>query len=291
MGEDKLVSAVLNPGGQMVLSAAAGNFESQPANILKVALYSARWGFPVEDRTLNLMREAVAVSVNLPSKSVARALKCALRTAAPPKFFRVLESAGCLACCYPEIAALVGTPQLPSYHPEGDVFEHTMIVLDRVCAKTTSPMVRFAALVHDLGKALTPRDDLEHRGHENRTGGVLENWKARAALPASWWQAGQLVGQLHMLVPRITTPAQIVAIFDQVLASPLSLAELVLICQADDMTGAKQPPDLSDCLCAYTAVGESDAPGGLSPRERMTWVRNQRYEAVARVYSAGHNPS
>ena len=70
---------------------------------------------------------------------------------------------------FPEIDALFGVPQRPEYHPEVDCGIHTLMSLQQACKSNYSLDVRFAVLVHDLGKALTPANELpRHIMHEER---------------------------------------------------------------------------------------------------------------------------
>lgn len=100
----------------------------------------------------------------------------ALSTEHPSTFFRVLAACDCLSVAFPEIAALIGQTQPVEWHPEGDAFEHSMIVLDKVSAATDDVTVRFAALYHDIGKAVTPKAMLpKHHGHDKEGVAVIES--------------------------------------------------------------------------------------------------------------------
>ena len=84
-------------------------------------------------------------------------------------YFETLRTCGALKVLFPELDALFGIPQRPEYHPEIDCGVHTMMSLQQACRANYSLDVRFAVLLHDLGKALTPADELpRHIMHEER---------------------------------------------------------------------------------------------------------------------------
>lgn len=149
-------------------------FAEDPVRILRVARFATRFhdlGFRIADETRALMRHMVdngEVDALVPER-VWQETARSLMQAQPAIFFRVLRECGALARLFPEIDALFGVPQPPKYHPEVDSGEHTLLALDQAAHLHADEPTRFAVLCHDLGKALTPRDQLpSHRGHEAR---------------------------------------------------------------------------------------------------------------------------
>lgn len=149
-------------------------FVEDPLRVLRVARFAARYaqyGFHVADETLVLMRQ-LSESGELSSLTPERVWKetsRALMESDADVYFHVLRACGALKVLFPEIEALFGVPQRPEYHPEIDCGVHTMMTLQQACRANYSLEVRFAALVHDLGKALTPQDELpRHIMHEER---------------------------------------------------------------------------------------------------------------------------
>ncbi len=201
-----------------------------------------------------------------PPGSVAE-LAGALAGPRPSEYFRDLLKKGLLKARFPEIAAMVGVPQHPDYHPEGDVFEHTMIVLDRVAGLTGDLTLRFAALTHDMGKTLTPDEDrIWHKDHECHVAAILDKWNARTPFPDDWLAAGKTVGELHMIVPRINSADEIVAVLGKALPSPVAVKDLVMICAVDDMTGTKPPLDLTRFLALFHAAYTKIFPPGWTKK-------------------------
>ncbi|WP_313043912.1 multifunctional CCA addition/repair protein [Acinetobacter sp.] len=149
-------------------------FVEDPLRVLRIARFAARYkalGFKVADETLELMQE-LAQSGELEALTPERVWKetsRALMEDHADEYFEVLRACGALKVLFPEIDALYGIPQRPEYHPEIDCGIHTMMSLQQACRANYSLDVRFAVLVHDLGKALTPVDELpRHIMHEER---------------------------------------------------------------------------------------------------------------------------
>ena len=137
---------------------------------------------------------------------------------------------------FPELAALIGKTQPAAFHPEGDAFEHTMMVVDEVAAATEHVVARFAALAHDLGKGVTPPEMLPHHyGHEVKGLDVLAGWNARMQLPTPWLRAARFVIREHMRAPRLTKPGKITALLlaADKLHQTLPVADFLAIIRAD----------------------------------------------------------
>src|SRR6202790_3884139 len=150
-------------------------FVEDPVRVLRVARFAARFaplGFHVAPETLALMRAMVErgeVDALVPERVWQESEK-ALKEPAASTFFKVLRECGALRPIYPEIDALFGVPQPAQWHPEIDTGVHTLMVLDQATLLSPESKVRFAALVHDLGKGTTPQEEWpSHRGHEERS--------------------------------------------------------------------------------------------------------------------------
>ncbi|WP_374574692.1 multifunctional CCA addition/repair protein [Acinetobacter sp.] len=149
-------------------------FAEDPLRVLRIARFAARYkalGFKVADETLKLMKQ-LAQSGELEALTPERVWKetsRALMEDHADEYFEVLRACGALKVLFPELDALYGIPQRPEYHPEIDCGIHTMMSLQQACRGNYSLDVRFAVLVHDLGKALTPKEELpRHIMHEQR---------------------------------------------------------------------------------------------------------------------------
>jgi tRNA nucleotidyltransferase (CCA-adding enzyme) len=164
-------------------------FVEDPVRVLRVARFAARFqpmGFRVAPETLDLMRAMVDRGEvdALVAERVWQETEKALREPKASEFFRVLRECGALQRIYPEIDALFGVPQPPEWHPEIDTGVHTLMVLDQAALLSPDLKVRFAALVHDLGKGTTPPEQWPgHRGQEERSVSLIEALAERLRLP------------------------------------------------------------------------------------------------------------
>ncbi len=190
-------------------------FGEDPVRILRVARFAARFaplGFRVADETMALMRgmvgqgEADALVPERVWKETERALSGDGRAGEgyrPSVYFQVLHGCGALARVMPELAAQSGVPQRADYHPEVDTLVHTLMCID-VAARLGFPLtVRVAALLHDLGKAATPREEWpSHRMHESRGLPLVEQFCARLRLPNAQRDLALAVTRDHIMVHR-----------------------------------------------------------------------------------------
>lgn len=176
-------------------------FVEDPVRVLRVARFAARFNFTVAPSTQTLMSQIVADGEvdALVAERVWAEMKKALITDKPHLFFATLRECGALARILPEIDALFGVPQTAKYHPEIDTGVHTMMVMEQITALSDDPVVRFAALVHDLGKAVTPHDILpSHRGHEKGGLPIIKQLCARLRVPKKYQNLALAVAEYHL---------------------------------------------------------------------------------------------
>ena len=159
---------------EKILRHVSNAFTEDPLRVLRVARFAARYaqyGFSIANETLQLMQQ-LAESGELQLLTPERVWKetsRALMENHADVYFDVLRQCGALKVLFPEIDALFGVPQRPEYHPEIDCGVHTLMSLQQACKANYTLDVRFAVLVHDLGKALTPKEELpRHIMHEER---------------------------------------------------------------------------------------------------------------------------
>ena len=144
-------------------------FADDPVRVLRIARFSARYGFSVADETMELMREMVANGeLNyLTPERVFKEFEKGLMEKSPRKMIEVLRECGALKIIMPELDCLWGVPQVASHHPEVDTGEHIMLSLEQSAKMNFSFPERWATLLHDLGKGVTPEDILpKHIGHD-----------------------------------------------------------------------------------------------------------------------------
>jgi tRNA nucleotidyltransferase (CCA-adding enzyme) len=181
-------------------------FAEDPVRILRVARFAARFTeFSVAEETLSLMRQMVAsgeVDALVPER-VWQELSRGLMEAKPSRMFMLLRDAGALARILPEIAALDGVPQPAQHHPEIDTLVHVMMVIDAAAQQSASLAIRFAALVHDLGKGTTlPEQWPQHIAHEARSVKLVEVLCERLKIPGDVRDLAVMTAREHGNVGR-----------------------------------------------------------------------------------------
>lgn len=253
------------------------HFREDPVRALRAARQAAEFGFTITDDTYEEMRACREELAQEPQERLLGELKRALATAKPSIFFEALRKANLLTATFPEISALIGKTQPVQYHPEGDAFAHTMLVLDTVAQTTTSVKARFCGLVHDLGKGTTPLDMLPHHyGHEQRGVEVLAQWDKRMTLPKEWLIAGRFVISEHMRAPRLHHPGKIVQLLLSIGKYHLTTAEFNAVILAD---AHHLPPYLQQAeaiIAELKKVCGADAPKTLKGRQIGAWICQQQ---------------
>ena len=218
-------------------------FAEDPVRILRLARFAARFapeGFTVAEETLELCRrmvEAGEADALVPER-VWQELSRGLMETVPQRMVEVLREAGALAKVLPEVDALFGVPQRRDYHPEGDAGRHTLQVL-ALAARLEAPLEsRYAVLLHDVGKARTPRSELpRHRGHDARGVPLVEQASERLRVPRACRGMAMLVTRWHMKAHRALElrPGRVVDLLEalDVYRRPERLEPFLLACEAD----------------------------------------------------------
>ncbi|MFA5921081.1 MAG: multifunctional CCA addition/repair protein [Methylococcaceae bacterium] len=218
-------------------------FAEDPVRILRVARFAARYGhlgFTLAEETRELMQSVVAageVDYLVPERVWAELFK-ALNEQSPSAFFYTLKDCTALEKIFPEINRLFGVPQPEKYHPEIDTGLHSMLCLEQSALLSPSPEVRFAALVHDLGKGLSPKQHWPHHyGHETSGLPILDKMCDRLRVPNSFKSLALQVMQYHThchraFELRASTIADMLAALGAYKQTN-KLPEFLLACEAD----------------------------------------------------------
>jgi tRNA nucleotidyltransferase (CCA-adding enzyme) len=213
MAQDSAGNIVDPYGGQRDLEArrlrhVSEAFAEDPVRILRVARFAARYaplGFQIADETLTLMRQMVAdgEANALVAERVWTETEKALGEPCPEVFISVLRDCGALKVVYPEIDALFGVPQPEKWHPEIDTGIHQLMALREAVKLGGGVAVRFAVLMHDLGKGVTPADKLpSHPGHEDAGVALVEQLAARLRVPNHLRELAVMTARYHTHVHR-----------------------------------------------------------------------------------------
>ncbi len=218
-------------------------FVEDPVRILRIARYAARygkWGFRIAHSTHALMKKMVAEGEvdALVAERVWQETERALGEEVPARFFEVLRNCGALARIFPELERLFGVPQPKHHHPEEDTGLHTMMVLEQAARLSPDTRVRFAALVHDLGKGTTPPEEWpKHIAHEHRGVALVEQLCERLRVPRDYRDLAVLVTQHHGVYHRAEDlrPSTLLELLERIDAfrRPERLEQYLLACEAD----------------------------------------------------------
>ena len=303
MAEDD-AGRVIDPyGGQADLAArllrhVSPAFAEDPLRVLRVARFAARYaplGFRVAEETLVLMGEIAASGelAELTAERVWKEIARALMEPRPEVFLQILRDCGALRQLLPEVDALFGVPQPAAHHPEVDTGVHVQMVL-RQCAEHDQPLtVRWACLLHDLGKGLTdPQHWPRHIAHEQRGLPLIERVNARSKAPRDCAELALLVGEYHTHAHRARelraqTLAELFQHFD--LYRRPERFEAFLAASEMDARGRlgleRQPYPQADYLRAAAAVARSVAvqpllEQGIKGAELGEALKRERLEAL-----------
>lgn len=273
-------------------------FAEDPVRVLRIARFHSRYaylGFSIALETMALMRQMVEAGEvdHLTPERVWKETERALLQPQPSVFFTTLRECGALQRLMPELDALFGVPQPPKHHPEVDTGLHVMLTLD-CTAKLDAPLaVRYAALCHDFGKALTPADILpSHYGHETSGVPCVEAFSARLKVPADCRDLALHVCREHLMVhqARELTPGTLMQLLERVdaLRRPARFEEFLIACECDarGRTGLEdrdypQPHYLREALRRIQAVQVSSVTrDGFAGAAIGAELRTRRVKAL-----------
>jgi tRNA nucleotidyltransferase (CCA-adding enzyme) len=179
-------------------------FLEDPLRVLRTARFAARYhhlGFSIASETMDAMRVLVdsGEMEHLVAERVWRETQRALGEQTPQVYFQTLRDCGALACILPEVDRLFGVAQRPDFHPEIDTGVHTMMALEQAAKLSDDCSVRFAVLVHDVGKGMTPANVLpRHTGHEARGLPLVKTLCERLKVPNEYRKLALVVTEYHL---------------------------------------------------------------------------------------------
>lgn len=283
-----------------ILRHVSESFTEDPVRILRVAKFAARFaplGFALADETLALMTTMVenGEADELVPHRVWKECEAALASARPRVFFEILRRCGALARVFPEIDALFGVPQPEQWHPEIDCGVHAMLVLEQASVLSQDVDVRFAALVHDLGKATTPKARLPgHPGHEGRSVRLINTLASRMPIPAGCRELALIVAEFHGHCHRAfeLRPTTILKVLERTdgFRRPERFGKFLLACEADSRgrTGFETRPYPQGAYLRAALQAAAAISGRELIREDMDGaqigdaLRRKRLQAISR---------
>lgn len=274
-----------------ILRHVSSAFAEDPVRILRAARFAARLTeFSLAPETLALMRQMVAageVDALVPER-VWQELSQGLMEQKPSRMFEVLRACGALQKILPELDKLWGVPQPTQHHPEVDTGVHMMMVIDYAAMQNFSLPVRFAALMHDLGKGTTPVDILpRHIGHEVRSVDLLKDVCKRLRVPNDCKELAHIVAKFHGKLHQVgkmrpNTLLEFLIELDAI-RQPARFNDFLKACEADSRgrTGFENCaiPEADLMLKALDAALRVDAGAVASTFSEPERIRIAVYEA------------
>lgn len=290
---------------QKILRHVSDAFIEDPLRVLRVARFAARYhayGFQVADETLDLMRKlAQSGELNtLTPERVWKETSRALMEEHADIYFDVLRQCGALKVLFPEIDALFGVPQRPEYHPEIDCGIHTLMSLKQACKANYSLDVRYAVLVHDLGKALTPAEELpRHIMHEERGIQPVTEISERLHVPTLTKQLALAVCKEHLkchqaFTLKAGTLWRLLQRLD-VLRRPERVEAFVQACECDargrlglENREYPQAKYILEAVNVVRSIKASDLPVDVKGPDIGEMLIQRRIEAIAELKHGQH---
>lgn len=224
-------------------------FIEDPVRVLRLARFAARYhhlGFKLADETRSLMYAMVRQGelTHLVAERVWQEWQRSLTELNPEQFILTLRSCGALKIVIPELDALFGVPSSPVHHPEIDTGVHTLMVFHEATQLSADPVVRFSALVHDLGKAKSPMITWpKHHGHEERGVPIIEQLCSRLRIPNDYRKLAIMSARFHLTIHRLMElrASTVVKVLEQTDAfrRPQLFHQMLIVCQADAMGRGK----------------------------------------------------
>jgi tRNA nucleotidyltransferase (CCA-adding enzyme) len=273
-------------------------FVEDPLRVLRIARFAASLGFKIAPETMALLKdisESDELEALVPER-VWTELEKALSGKYPARFILVLQSCNALEKLFPEIQALFGVPQTKEYHPEIDTGLHTIMSLNQSTRLSDDSMIRFAVLVHDLGKATTPKDKLpSHHGHEERGAEIIDKLCKRYRIPNKYRELAMNVSRFHLDCHRIQEmkPETVLKKLEQLDAfrRPERFAQFLIACEADARGRAgfedREYPQAEYFQKALKAANEVDTltlqKQGLEGKALGQEIKNKRVDSIKEI--------
>jgi tRNA nucleotidyltransferase (CCA-adding enzyme) len=241
--------AVFDPyGGQddlrnKVLRHTSDAFADDPVRVLRLARFRARFGpeWTVASETVALVSQMSKSGVlnELNAERVWKEMSRALMEPNPRLFFDTLLEVDALHVIFPEVYRLKTALEARRWHPEGDAYEHTMLVLTQSALFNLDLETRFACLVHDIGKGITPRDQLpKHHGHDVKGVSLVSDFANRLTVPSKMRDRAMKATRYHMSMHKLNelNPKTFVKMFDDMgaLNDPYSVNVLYFVGICDE---------------------------------------------------------
>lgn len=175
-------------------------FQEDRLRMIRAVRFAASLNFAVEAETFDAIRQSAPSIARIAWERIGDEVTRLLTEGGARRGFELLDESGLLAVLLPEISALKGTPQSPDYHPEGDVFQHTMLLLGHLDS-AASETLAYGCLLHDVAKPVCLRRE-GHRitfyGHTERGAMMAEEILKRLKRSRSVWEQVAFLVRNHL---------------------------------------------------------------------------------------------
>lgn len=269
-----------------ILRHTSNAFQEDPVRVLRIARFRARFGadWKVAQETKELIHDMAKKGVldELQPDRIWKEMSRALMEKFPRLFFDTLLECDALKAIFPEIYRLKTALESYRWHPEGDALEHTLLVLTQAAEFGFDLETRYTCLVHDIGKGITPRDELpKHYGHDAKGVRLVEEFSNRLRVPAKMRDRAMKSTRYHMYCHKLDTlnPKTFVKMFDDMgaLNDPYSLDLLYRVGMCDERGRLGSENNswshlnmLADCFESYCSVKFGDVfPSGETKGEKI----------------------
>lgn len=266
------------------------SFREDPLRVLRLARFSCKYpdfSFSKEIREevdfINKSGEYSSIS----KERIRKELEKSFQYNNPSKFFCSLKELGALNDFFPEIYRFIGVPQDPKYHPEGDAFQHFMLVLDNIVKLTDNLDCIYACLLHDLGKGITPKEILpQHIGHEEAGVPLVEEFCAKYRIGGASRKFIINFTRFHLKFHRCLemSPKKIVKLFNESQLLQSDILEKMILCAKADSYGKEntsypQEKFLMNCYKALVSVDSRKIVDELKESGRMDLLKIRIHES------------
>ena len=276
-----------------IIRATTKSFLEDPLRVYRVARFAAILNFNVDKDTLKMMNSLKSELITLSEERVFIEFSKALSSEMPSIFFKILKQANVLDVHFKEIYDLIGALQPPDHHPEGDSFNHTMLVVDKAAELTNNLEIRFSALVHDLGKGITPKEEYPHHyEHEIKGVDVVIAFGNRIKAPTRWIECGKVACREHMRggIFYKMKPSKKIEFIERVAKSSIGLHGLQIVVYSDKLSSRNIDSGSIDfesigkkCLEEINGkyiknkynLDEGIEFGNKLHQERIEWIKNR----------------
>jgi len=292
---------IIDPyGGQKdlenkILRHVSKHFAEDPLRVLRVARFAALLDdFTIDPETYALMKNMAQSGElkNLTPERVYMEMERAMSYPTPTRFFEVLSKCEALEILFPELENLKGVAQTKKYHPEGDAWVHTMLVLENGCKLSEKLEVRFSCLMHDFGKGVTPKDILpKHTAHETKGLPLIKEFCHRYKFPNKIRDLALKVCEYHLLSHKVfeLKASTILDLFTKLncFRDEEVLENFLLCCQADDLGKLSQSYPQCDylkrCFESIKSLNLKELTQGLDGLAAKEKIRQARIEILKGV--------